>query len=138
MADMEVSLRWAGEGMVFESGEADGPRVIIDGARTRGISPMQALLLSICGCMGADIVDIAGKMRVTLGSLELIADADRAPEPPRYYTRLHLVVRVAADAADAPKLLRAIELSKETYCSVLHSLRPDVELTTELMLAEAP
>jgi uncharacterized OsmC-like protein len=34
--------------------------------------------------------------------------------------------------ADAPKLERALELSRTTYCSVLHSLRPDAEVTFAL------
>jgi putative redox protein len=138
MADARVGLRWTGAGMVFEGGAVGGSSLVIDGDGRRGASPMQALLLSLCGCMGADLVDIAGRMRVGFDSLVLRIDADRAPTPPRYYTRIRLVVEVAGAAdADAPKLQRALDLSRETYCSVLHTLRPDTEITTELVLTAA-
>jgi uncharacterized OsmC-like protein len=33
---------------------------------------------------------------------------------------------------DVARLERAVDLSRQTYCSVLHSLRPDVELAFRL------
>jgi uncharacterized OsmC-like protein len=39
-----------------------------------------------------------------------------------------------AQAADGEKLQRALDLSHEKYCSVLHSLRPDMTITTSLVL----
>jgi len=33
---------------------------------------------------------------------------------------------------------RAITLSREKYCSVWHSLRPDIELTTAFDIVSAP
>jgi uncharacterized OsmC-like protein len=36
---------------------------------------------------------------------------------------------------DRPKLQRAIDLSREKYCSVLHSLRPDIDLDIRVELS---
>lgn len=96
---------------------------------------MELLLLSLAGCMGIDIVDIAKKMRVSIEGLDLRLEGDRAVEPPRRYTR----IRILCDARgvseeDRPKLQRAVDLSSEKYCSVLHSLRPDIPIETELRL----
>ncbi len=83
--------------------------------------------------MGADIVDILGKMRVPLEALELRLEGDRAAEPPRRF----LSIRILGEARgvseeDEPKLRRAVALSEEKYCSVLHTLRPDCEISTEI------
>jgi uncharacterized OsmC-like protein len=36
---------------------------------------------------------------------------------------------------DRPKLERAVQLSHEKYCSVFHSLRTDIEFSSEIDLA---
>ena len=56
-------------------------------------------------------------------------DGERAPEPPRRFThfRVHFTVsgEVASHVVD-----RAIQLSRDKYCSVWHSLRADIALDT--------
>lgn len=135
MADVEVALRWTGTGLAFEGGEAGGPVARIDGKRETGPSPMQMLLLAAAGCMGADIVSILEKMRVPLDDLEIRLEGDRAPTPPRRYTRVRLVCEARGmPNDDEMKLRRAVELSRDTYCSVMHSLRQDLEIETEVLL----
>lgn len=129
--DKQVKLEWTGEGLVFRGGAPDGPQVTLDGDGTDGPSPMDALLLSLAGCMAIDVRMILEKSRVDIQGLEVEAEGDRAPEPPRLYTALRLHFRVVgADAEDEPKIERAIQLSRDTYCSVFHSLQPDLEMDT--------
>ncbi len=132
MADATVSLRWAGDGLRFE-GRGDGASLVaIDGNGAAGTRPTELLLLGLGGCMGADIVDILGKMRVPLEALEVRLEGDRAPEPPRRFLRIRLVCQVwGLSEADEDKLHRAVELSRAKYCSVLHTLRPDCEIGIE-------
>jgi putative redox protein len=133
MADMEVELHWSGEGLRFESGVAGGG--IIDGDAEAGPSPMQALLLGLAGCMAVDVIMILQKMRVPLEGLAVRVAGDRAPEPPRRFTRITLVYETRGLApADEDKLTRAIELSRDKYCSVLHTLRPEIEVGIETLL----
>ncbi|MFW6080059.1 MAG: OsmC family protein [Gemmatimonadota bacterium] len=135
MADVEARLAWTGEGLSFEGSAAGGPTVIVDGAGRAGPSPMQAIVLGVAACTAADVVEILGKMRVGLDALEVRIDADRAPEPPRRYTRIRLVYRTrGVPAGEEDKLRRAVSLSHEKYCSALHTLRPDVDVVTELAL----
>lgn len=133
MAATQVTLWWEGEGLRFRGGADRGPEVVVDGDGKAGASPMQQLLLSLAGCMAADMVDIMIKGRVPLAALEVRVEGDRAKSPPRRYTaiRMHFTAAGVTDA-DAPKLERALELSRTTYCSVLHSLRPDAEVTFAL------
>lgn len=135
MADVEVALKWTGKGLAFEGGEAGGPVARIDGKRETGPSPMQMLLLAAAGCMAADIVSILEKMRVPLDDLEMRLEGDRAPTPPRRYTRVRLVCEArGVPTDDEMKLRRAVDLSRDTYCSVMHSLRQDLEIEIEVLL----
>lgn len=133
MADNAVRLQWEGEGLRFRGGRPGGPEVVVDGDGTSGPSPMQQLLLAVAGCMGADIVDIMAKSRAPLGGLDIMAEGWRAPQPPRRYTEISLTFTATGVAdQDRGRLERALELSRQTYCSVLHSLHPDVELAFRL------
>ena len=137
MADIAVTLAWTGEGLKFDGSNGVAPPIRLDGnGGATGPSPMQTLLLALAGCMAADVVDITSKMRVPMTGLDVAIEGDRAAEPPRRYTRIALRITVhGADAADEPKFQRALDLSRETYCSVTHTLRPDIDLDFQIRLA---
>jgi putative redox protein len=125
-----------GEGLVFEGGTANGPQVRIDGNSATGPSPLATLLISFAGCMAADIVDITTKSRVAISGLDVSVEGDRAADVPRRYTRISMqFVAHGVAAEDEPKLQRALDLSREKYCSVLHSLRTDIDFAFDLKLA---
>lgn len=127
----EGVLRWTGEGLAFSGRVGSGPEVTIDGDGKLGPSSTESLLLGLMGCMSIDVLMILQKGRVTVNSLETRVEADRAPDPPRYFTRVRLTfVMDGPLPEERPKVDRAIELSREKYCSVLHSLRSDLVLET--------
>lgn len=133
MADSAVQLRWEGQGLRFRGGRAGGPEVTVDGDGQAGPSPMQQLLVAVAACMGSDIVDIMAKSRAPISGLEVLVEGWRAPQPPRRYTAIHVTFGASGVAdQDVARLERAVDLSRQTYCSVLHSLRPDVELAFRL------
>ena len=135
MSDVAVDLTWTGSGLQFDGRGAHGNTIRLDGNRETGVSPMETMLLALGGCTAADIIDIAGKMRVPITGLEVRLDGDRAAEPPRRYTRIRMVYRArGVAAADEDKIRRALALSEDKYCSVRHTLRADVELSSELEL----
>jgi putative redox protein len=119
--------------MQFVAGADGKPRMILDGEGGIAPSPVATLLLSLGACTAADIVDVTRKMRVVLGGLELLLEGDRAPEPPRRFTRIRIIYRVTGVAeTDRDKVKRALDLSHDKYCSVLHTLRTDTEIGTDL------
>ncbi|HEX7091566.1 MAG TPA: OsmC family protein [Longimicrobiales bacterium] len=134
MPDVRLEVRWTGAGLEFEGGPPGGPAAKVDGNGKTAVSPMQALLLSLAGCTAADVVDILTKMRVPLEGLELAVEGDRAAEAPRRYERIRIEYRVKVPGGAEEKVRRAVALSHEKYCSVLHTLRPDVVLETELVV----
>ncbi len=129
-----VRLTWQGD-LRFEGGAPDGPTIPIDGDNATAPGPMQQLLLAAGGCSGADIVSILKKMREDLTGLEIEVRGTRREEHPRRYVDVHFVIRVTGRGLDRDKVQRAVDLSLEKYCSVVHSLRPDIAVTHELVLA---
>ena len=128
MSDVAIEARWVG-GLRFEAVGRGGVPMALDGDSADGPSPPEALLMSLGACMGVDVVDILTKMRVPLAALTVRVEGDRRADPPRRYTAVRLVYRASGvPDADRPKLERAVDLSRDRYCSVWHTLRPDLEL----------
>jgi putative redox protein len=130
----EVALSWQG-GLRFEA-RAGKHRLVVDSDHEAGPSPTETLAVSLAGCMAIDVADILRKGRLPLEGLEVQLVSERRGDPPRYVTRvaLHFVAK-----GDVPpdRIERAIELSRERYCSVWHSLRPDIAFEASFEVAPA-
>lgn len=130
----KITLAWQ-QGLSFAGGEPNGPTIIIDGDNAAGPGPMLTLLLAAASCTGSDVVVILRKMQVPFTGLSIEASGVRRKTDPRRYTALHLEYRISGSGIDAAKARRAIDLSLEKYCSVIHSLAPDIAITYALSLA---
>ena len=128
-----ATLRWL-DGMRFEGGEPGGPQVVVDADNATAPGPMLQLLLAAASCAGADVVSILKKMQVGLESLEVRMDGRRRAEHPKRYTAIHYTWIIKGAGLDEVKARRAIDLSMEKYCSVLHSLAPDIATSYDLRL----
>ncbi|HEU5219072.1 MAG TPA: OsmC family protein [Gemmatimonadales bacterium] len=126
-------VTWEG-GMRFRGGTTGGPVSLIDADGVEAPGPMVALLLASVACAGADIVSILQKMQVTLREFTTEASGRRAPEHPKRYLTMHFKYRMVGDGLDEAKARRAIDLSHQKYCSVLHSLNSDIAITYEISL----
>ncbi|MGE0353307.1 MAG: OsmC family protein [Gemmatimonadales bacterium] len=129
----QVSLVWRG-GLRFEGGEAGRPAMLIDGDGEQAPGPMATLLLAAGACTGADVALILEKMRIRLTRFEIRGAGVRREEEPRRYVELRLTYVLAGAGLDEGKARRAIDLSIEKYCSVLHSLAPDITVGYDLVL----
>ncbi len=132
----EIQLVWTGRGMEFE-GVAEGLRTAIDSSGRAGPSPMSLLLEALAGCMGIDVVDILQKGRQEPRNLRVVVRGERPQDPPRRFTRLELEFEIEGDV-DTKKAQRAVQLSFDTYCSVFHTLRQDIELDWQVRVYPAP
>jgi len=132
----QVRLRWTGSGLAFEGGPDDGVQVAIDGDGKLGQTPTQALLMALAGCMAIDVVMILQKSRVQLDGLEIEAVGERADMVPARFVAIRLVCDVKGPGPeDRGKVDRAVELSRDRYCSVLHTLDPEMEVDVRVRLA---
>jgi putative redox protein len=125
MAAIELDLDWQG-GLQF-SASAGEQQIIIDGEKENGISPVQALATGIAGCMAIDVVHILERMRTPAESLHVGLRAERASENPKRLLSVALRFELTGDVSEK-SVERAINLSREKYCSVWHSLRRDIDL----------
>jgi putative redox protein len=130
----KIILQWQ-QDLRFEGGEPGGALVTIDGDNTAGPGPMLTLLLAASACTGSDVVEILKKMRMPFERLTIEAAGVRREQEPRRYVSIHLEYRIGGGAIEPAKVRRAIELSLEKYCSVFHSLAPDIAITYALSLA---
>jgi putative redox protein len=129
-----VSLDLVWEGDLRFRGRSEGVEVVLDSDGAKGPSPVQALAFALAGCMAVDVVHILRKGRLDLRSLRAELVAERAAHDPKRLVRVRLHFRVTGDVP-AEKVERAIALSRESYCSVWHSLRPDLDFATSFELA---
>ncbi len=129
----QATMTWV-HGLVFDGGAPGGPAIRLDGNGGEAPSPVVALLLAAAACSGADVVSILEKSRAGLTSCRIEVSGIRAEDHPRRFLSIHLVFHLAGSALDEARARRAIDLSLEKYCSVVHSLARDIVLTHELVL----
>ena len=123
---VEVTLQWTRD-LVFDTTIGSGAGPVIDSDGVAGASPVQALALALGSCMGVDVVMILQKGRQDLRALTVHVTGTRADGPPSYFTGFTMEYVVSGPVPDAA-ISRAVDLSREKYCSVWHSLRPDTPL----------
>jgi putative redox protein len=119
--------------MEYAGGAKEGPSVVLDGKSEKGPGPMDALLLAVAGCMAVDVQVILERSRVPLTGLEVEVEGERAASHPKRYTGLHMTYHLTGPQEEhQAKVERAVQLSREKFCSVLHSLRPDIDLQIDI------
>lgn len=121
------TLTWQG-GLRFRAVTGQN-EIIFDSESQAGPSPPQTVAMALAGCMAIDLADIIIKGRHSLTALEARIVGGRAPDPPRRFTQFTLHFVVTGDVP-AHAIERAIQLSRDKYCSVWHSLRQDIALET--------
>ncbi len=122
-----AELLWS-EGLRFGA-TSGAAAIVVDADGAAGPSPMQLAAFGLAGCMGADVVEILRKGRHPLTGLRIAFTGERAPEPPRRFVRITLHFHVSG-AVPSDAVERALALSREKYCSVWHSMRPDITFAT--------
>jgi putative redox protein len=133
MSDMIASARWTDKDR-FVCSSSSGHALIVDaGAEKTANSPVELVLIALCSCTAADVVSILRKKREPFTSVEVSAGAERAPEPPRVFTRVKLVYRVSGSVS-RKSVEDAVRLSIEKYCSVEAMLKKAVEITFDIEL----
>ncbi len=105
--------------------------IVVDGDSAAGNNPMELVLIGLCGCTGYDVASILQKKREPFTSLEVRAEAERTPDPPKVYTNIKLTYRVGGNVSHKA-VEDAVRLSKEKYCSVSAMLEKTANITAEI------
>jgi putative redox protein len=128
---VEATVQW--EGGTRLAARAGGGAVALDWDGKGAVSPVQTLAIALASCMASDVVVILTRGRLPLRGLAVRVAGERAPSDPRRLLKADVRFEVAGDVPD-DRVERAIALSRETYCSVWHSLARDIELETSFVV----
>lgn len=121
-------LEW--QGALRFSARVDGVSLVLDSRAEVGPSPMDAVAFGLAGCMAIDVVNILERGRVPFTGVRATLDAHRSTGQPARFARMALHFDVTGAGVTPDRVERAIDLSRDKYCSVWHSLRQDIELRT--------
>jgi putative redox protein len=138
---MKTRVKWL-EDVSFVAQSGSGHAVVVDGApeaggHNLGMRPMELVLAGAAACTAFDVVWILKRARQPLADCVVDADAERASEEPKIFTRIHLKYAVAGRGLDPKQVERAVKLSKEKYCSATIMLGRTAEITYELRIVDA-
>lgn len=131
-APTTLEIVWTHD-LVFE-GTSGHASMVLDSAGKAGPSPVQTLAFALAGCMGMDVVYILQKGRYDLRGLKVSLVAERAQDDPHRITAVTIDFTVTG-AVPRDQVQRAIDLSHEKYCSVWHSMRQDITVTTRFSVS---
>lgn len=129
-----VELVWQGD-LRFR-GQSHGQVITLDSDGKAGVSPMQTLAFAMAGCMSMDVVHILTKARYPPRALQASFSGRRPVDPPSRFTAIALHFDIDSDAPDE-QVERAIQLSRDKYCSVWNSMRPDIDLVVTFNMNRA-
>jgi putative redox protein len=137
---LKATAKWI-DGVSFVAETGSGHAVVVDGApeaggRNIGPRPMELLLAGTAACTAFDVVWILKKARQPISDCVVDAEAERAPEEPKIFTRIHLRYRVRGNGLNQAQVERAVKLSKEKYCSATLMLAKTAEITFEIAIED--
>lgn len=126
---MKTTIEWAGK-MAFEGTNPSGHQLTMDaaedvGGENTGARPTELLLNAVAGCTGIDIISILTKMRLSPRAFNMEVEGERADDHPKKFTKINIHYDFEGELPE-DKVVRAIKLSKDTYCSVSHSLSAEI------------
>lgn len=137
---MKAALQWV-DGVCFLGTSGSGHSVVMDGApegggRNLGPRPMELLLLGTAGCTAYDVMTILKKARQDVRDCRVEIDAERAPEDPKVFTRIHFRFELVGRGLKPEVIERALSLSAEKYCSASIMLGKTADITHAYTLRE--
>ncbi|KIO49730.1 OsmC family protein [Nitrosospira sp. NpAV] len=138
---MKARVEWK-DGMSFLGESGSGHTILMDGppeagGKNLGPRPMEMLLMGTGGCAAFDVVLILKKSRQDIRNCMVEIEAERAPEEPKVFTRIHFHFILTGKQLKPDQVERAIKLSAEKYCSASIMLGKTAELTHDFKILEA-
>lgn len=138
---MKARIKWI-EGVSFVGESGSGHAVVMDGppesgGRDLGIRPMEMLLIGMGGCTAFDVIHILRRARQPVTDCVVELEAERAEQPPRVFTHIHVHFIVTGDGLSGKQVARAVELSAEKYCSASIMLSKAVKISHDYEIVDA-
>jgi len=125
---IEAAVSWT-DNERYVGSASSGHSIVMDTAKEKTANtPMELVLIALCGCTASDVIGILRKKREPFTGLEVRAKGERADGYPAVYTSIHLTYIVRGQVAEK-STEDAVRLSKEKYCSVSAMLEKTAKIT---------
>jgi putative redox protein len=125
---IEATAIWSDQERYIGSASSRHSIVMDTASEKTANTPMELVLIALCGCTASDVVGILRKKREPFTGLEVHAQAERADGSPAVYTGITLTYRVGGGIS-RKAMEDAVRLSKEKYCSVSAMLEKTAKIT---------
>ena len=135
---MKTVIKWI-DGMMMVGESASGHAMVMDGpealgGKNLGIRPMEMLLLGMGGCSTIDVVSTLKKMRQQVHDCRAEISAERAPQHPKIFTKIHMHFVLTGINLNQKKVGKAISLSADKYCSASIMLGKSAHITHDFII----
>ncbi|HML20191.1 MAG TPA: OsmC family protein [Aggregatilinea sp.] len=142
MAGKKSSRLVLRDDMIFTGYSSNGYSIPIDarpgvGGHDAGVSPVELVLTALGGCTVMDVLSILRKKQEQVTGMEVFVEGERADEHPQVYTSITVRYVVTGRNIKPASVERAIELSRDKYCSVSAMLHPTVPISYTYEIVEA-
>ncbi|MGB9521237.1 MAG: OsmC family protein [Anaerolineales bacterium] len=127
----QIAMKWV-ESHLMVGIDSRGNSIVIGSTNQNpngaGVKPNELLLMSAASCSMYDVIEILTKQREPFRDIQVICSGDQMKDPPYSYTNLHLHYMVFGEVSEE-KVVKAIELSQQKYCSVTTTLKGAIPVT---------
>ena len=124
----------------FKATNETGNEILMDaspniGGEGTGMRPMEMLLAALGGCSGIDVVSILNKKKQAFKSFTMEVNGDRdASEVPSLYKSIHVDFYFEGDNINNDKIIQAVDLSIQKFCSVAKTLEKSATITYSIFV----
>ena len=135
---MKITLNRINDDYLFECTNSIGNKILLDNISqsegTKGVSPMETVLMALAGCSGIDMVSIMKKQRQEITKFSAEVEGERIAMDEAKPFKSIMVKFFLEGKIDANKAERAAALSFEKYCSVSKTMEPNVTVNYEVFV----
>ena len=133
---MKITLNRINDDYLFECTNSVGNSILLDNLsaseNSKGVSPMESLLMAVAGCSGIDMVSILKKQRQEITDFKAEVEGERVEVDEAKPFKTIMLKFFVEGNIDPKKAERAAALSFEKYCSVSKTLEPNVTVNYEV------
>lgn len=137
ISQVHIRLEDLTRGLRFRAQTAKGFSIDFDsGKGAVHADPVETLLSALGTCHAMDVIAVLRKKRLDVTGYEIFLTGQRRFEHPRHFTAVETLHRVRGRGVPVAAVEEAVRLSEEKYCTVHHTLRPDIAYTTRIEVVE--
>jgi len=135
----KANAKWV-EKMKFIGTGHSGRSIVMDVPSTAGgdgsaVTPGELVLIGLGGCTGMDVVSLLNKMRTPFRDLKIDIEAEPVDSHPKVYKWIKIIYRFYG-CDNREKAKKAVEMSKEKYCSVSAILSKSADVSYEIVFED--